>query len=108
MMTTTTARSTYHHGDLRAALVAAGLAMLEAGESFSLRALARQAGVSPTAPYRHFPDRDALESALAVRGLQDLMVALASNGQTPATSEEVAELGVRYVRFALARPPSSG
>jgi AcrR family transcriptional regulator len=104
MMTTTTTRSTYHHGDLRAALVAAGLAMLEAGEPFSLRALARQAGVSPTAPYRHFPDRDALESALAVRGLQDLMVALAPNGQTPATSEEVAELGVRYVRFALARP----
>jgi len=104
MMTTTTTRSTYHHGDLRAALVAAGLAMLEAGEPFSLRALARQAGVSPTAPYRHFPDRDALESALAVRGLQDLMVAFASNGQTPATSEEVAELGVRYVRFALARP----
>jgi len=55
MMTTTTTRSTYHHGDLRAALVAAGLAMLEAGEPFSLRALARQAGVSPTAPYRHFP-----------------------------------------------------
>ena len=104
MMTTTTTRSTYHHGDLRAALVAAGLAMLEAGEPFSLRALARQAGVSPTAPYRHFPDRDALESALAVRGMQDLMVALAPNGQTPATSEEVAELGVRYVRFALARP----
>jgi len=103
-MTTTTTRSTYHHGDLRAALVAAGLAMLAAGEPFSLRALARQAGVSPTAPYRHFPDRDALESALAVRGLQDLMVALAPNGQTPATSEEVAELGVRYVRFALARP----
>jgi AcrR family transcriptional regulator len=104
MMTTTTTRTTYHHGDLRAALVAAGLAMLEAGEPFSLRALARQAGVSPTAPYRHFPDRDALESALAVRGMQDLMVALAPNGQTPATSEEVAELGVRYVRFALARP----
>ena len=103
-MTTTTTRSTYHHGDLRAALVAAGLAMLEAGEPFSLRALARQAGVSPAAPYRHFPDRDALESALAVRGMQDLMVALAPNGQTPATSEEVAELGVRYVRFALARP----
>jgi AcrR family transcriptional regulator len=104
MMTTTTTRSTYHHGDLHAALVAAGLAMLEAGEPFSLRALARQAGVSPTAPYRHFPDRDALESALAVRGLQDLMVALAPKGQAPATSEEVAELGVRYVRFALARP----
>ena len=103
-MTTTTTRSTYHHGDLRAALVAAGLAMLEAGEPFSLRALARQAGVSPTAPYRHFPDRDALESALAVRGLQDLMMALAPEGRTPATSEEVAELGVRYVRFALARP----
>ena len=104
MRTPPTARSIYHRGEWSAALVAAGLAMLEAGEPFSLRALARQAGVSPAAPYRHFPDRDALESALAVRGMQDLMVALAPNGQTPATSEEVAELGVRYVRFALARP----
>ncbi len=77
--------------------------MLEAGEPFSPRALARRAGVSPTAPYRHFPDRDALESALAVQGLRELMSELAAGG-APSTSGEAAELGVRYVRFALAGP----
>lgn len=101
---TAATKSSYHHGDLRAALLTAGLAMLEAGEPFSLRALAREAGVSPTAPYRHFPDREALESALAVRGLQDLMADLAADVPTPETSEEVADLAVRYVRFALAHP----
>lgn len=97
-------RSTYHHGDLRAALVAAGMAMLEAGEPFSLRALARQAGVSPTAPYRHFADRDALESALAVQGLRDLMSDLTAGHGVPKSASDVTEVGVRYVRFALRRP----
>ncbi|MBL3685735.1 TetR/AcrR family transcriptional regulator [Leucobacter zeae] len=65
-------RSGYHHGDLREALILAALEMLEAGESFSLRAVARSAGVSTAAPYRHFADRDELESALAVHGLREL------------------------------------
>ncbi|HBY24219.1 MAG: TetR/AcrR family transcriptional regulator [Propionibacteriaceae bacterium] len=103
-MTGISDRSSYHHGDLRATLVSAGMAMLEESEPFSLRALARRAGVSPTAPYRHFPDREALESALAVEGLRALMVELAANGATPTSSEQIAELAVRYVRFALARP----
>lgn len=103
-MRTASEKATYHHGDLRATLVTAGMVMLEAGEPFSLRALARRAGVSPTAPYRHFPDREALESALAVEGLRALMVELAADGATPTSSGQIAELAVRYVRFALARP----
>jgi AcrR family transcriptional regulator len=95
--------SEYHHGDLRAALVQAALGMLEAGEAFSLRAVARRAGVS-AAPYRHFPDREALESALAVLGLRELMEELAVGGTPPATAEGIAHLAVRYVRFALRRP----
>ena len=51
--------------------------MLENGEAFSLRAVARSAGVSPTAPYRHFADRDALESALAAEGFTDKSLAIA-------------------------------
>lgn len=99
-----TARSSYHHGDLRAALLTTAMAMLERGEPFSLRAVAREAGVSPSAPYRHFPDRDALESALAAQGLRDLLVELTRDQQPPTTVADLADVGVAYVRFALRRP----
>lgn len=96
-------RDTYHHGDLRAALISAATQLQEAGETFSLRAVARLAGVSPTAPYRHFADRDALESALAVQGFADLTAALAAAGA--ATSiKDLGRLAVIYVDFALDRP----
>ncbi len=97
-------RDTYHHGDLRAALLATATGMLEDGEAFSLRALARRAGVSPTAPYRHFADRDALESALAAEGFRDLLVDLFAGGAQPTTPDDLVEVGVAYVRFALRCP----
>jgi AcrR family transcriptional regulator len=98
------AKPGYHHGDLRATLVLTALEMLEAGETFSLRAVARRAGVSTAAPYRHFPDREALESALAVHGLRELMSDLTRGMRPPRSAAEVAELAVEYVRFALRRP----
>ncbi|UDY23348.1 TetR/AcrR family transcriptional regulator [Nocardioides sp. Kera G14] len=100
---TTTAKPTYHHGDLRAALLASAMEMLEGGETFSLRAVARRAGVSATAPYRHFEDREAIESALATEGLRDLKAELAAV-PAPSTPDDLGELGVIYVRFALRRP----
>lgn len=100
----TSARSDYHHGDLRAALVFAALEMLEAGDSFSLRALARRAGVTTAAPYRHFADREALESAVAVQGLRELMSELTAGRRAPRSAAEVGELAVDYVRFAQRRP----
>ncbi|SDW59087.1 transcriptional regulator, TetR family [Arthrobacter sp. cf158] len=101
----------YHHGDLRAALLAAAIESLEAGEPFSLRAVARRAGVSPTAPYRHFADREALDSAVAIEGFRDLRADLeaALAGPTEpaaaaAPEEVITALGVAYVAFALRRP----
>lgn len=94
----------YHHGDLRAALLAGAMEMLEQGEPFSLRAVARRAGVSPTAPYRHFVDREALESALAAQGLEDLQQALIAYGPPPESPADLADLAVAYVEFALRRP----
>jgi len=96
-------KSSYHHGDLRASLLTTAMRMLEAGEPFSLRAVAREAGVSPTAPYRHFTDRDALESALAAQGLRDLNADLA-RGPRPSTPADLAEFAVAYVEFAMRRP----
>ena len=103
-----TSTKSYHHGDLRAALIAAAVEGLEAGEPFSLRAVARRAGVSPTAPYRHFADREALDSAVAVEGFKDLRADLeaALTGPVQPTAPEgvIAALGVAYVGFALRRP----
>lgn len=77
--------------------------MLEQGESFSLRAVARGAGVSATAPYRHFADREALESALAVEGFRELKADLIAASR-PSHAAELADFGVAYVVFALRRP----
>lgn len=100
----TSEKSGYHHGDLRAALLTTAMRMLESGEPFSLRAIARNAGVSPTAPYRHFPDRDALESALAVQGFSDLKYELTDGRDLPTSIADLAEFGVTYVDFAMRRP----
>lgn len=100
----TSERSGYHHGDLRAALLSTAMRMLESGEAFSLRAIARNAGVSATAPYRHFADRDALESALAVEGFRDLKHNLTAGRDLPSSIADLAEFGVAYVDFAMRRP----
>jgi AcrR family transcriptional regulator len=90
--------STYHHGDLRAAILeAAGKIVEEEGAAgLSVREAARRAGVSHNAPYRHFPDREALLAALAAEGLADLKQALQNQ-----SGRAMAEA---YVRFALERP----
>ena len=67
----TTARS-YHHGNLRAALLERAEAVLAEGGELSLRELARQVGVSHAAPRRHFPDKQALLDALAMDGFERL------------------------------------
>ncbi|MEL6606228.1 MAG: TetR/AcrR family transcriptional regulator [Cyanobacteria bacterium J06614_10] len=96
----------YHHGDLRQALLNAALIALETKDanSLSLREVARQAGVSHTAPYRHFADKAALLSAVAEEGfiefgqyLKDALIA-----GDPAGSLQAA--GTAYVRYALDHP----
>lgn len=97
----------YHHGDLRTALVDAGLRLLATrdAESLSLREVARAVGVSATSVYRHFPDKEALMAALALQGLAQLGAAQreagAAAGGGPAG---FAATGRAYVRFALANP----
>jgi len=90
--------STYHHGDLRTALLqAAGRALEKDGpDAISLRELARRADVSHNAPYRHFPDRRALLDALAEDGFAQLARDL--------LGKPWREQAVAYVRFALANP----
>ncbi len=95
----------YHHGDLRAALVAAGLRALENTDiaDISLRGLAREVGVSATAVYRHFPDKRALLEAMAQDGLAQLGQ-LQQRAAMDAGDQAFSATGRAYVRFALANP----
>lgn len=97
----------YHHGDLRAALLEVADEALErdGAEGVSFRAIARAAGVSQTAPYNHFENRDALLAALAERGfleLGSLQVAAAQSADDPETCMVAA--GLAYIAFARRRP----
>src|SRR5579872_1580579 len=99
-------KGTYHHGDLRAAMVRAAMDSLEEGgeSGLSLRAVARRAGVSPAAPYRHYADREALVSAVAALGYRELAERLAAAHPSPSTAEQLTSVAVAYVQFALERP----
>jgi AcrR family transcriptional regulator len=100
-----TAPATYHHGDLPATLVRSALELLEEGSAdLSLRAVARRAGVAASAPYRHYADREALLSAVAGVGYRQLADKLVAAHPLPSTPDELADVAVAYVRFALGRP----
>lgn len=100
-------RTTYHHGDLRRALVAAARDVVrESGpDALSLREVARRAGVSQTAPYRHFADRRALVAAVAAEGFRDLHARVV-RGIAAATDNKRAlrVVAEQYVAFAIDRP----
>ena len=97
----------YHHGDLGASLIAAGLHLLKqrTADDLSLREVARVVGVSATAVYRHFPDKQALLYALCEAGAvmladtQRLAMAASGGGQTGFEAT-----GRAYIRFALSNP----
>ncbi len=97
----------YHHGDLSRALVLAGRRILESEgpTALSLRAVAREAGVSPAAPYHHFKDKSELLDAVAEEGWRELGVAI-GKGRGGAASPKMAmiEIGVAYVSFARQNP----
>ncbi|MDQ8037044.1 MAG: TetR/AcrR family transcriptional regulator [Pedobacter sp.] len=96
----------YHHGNLREALLSKGLELLEAGQSdFSLRELTRQVGVSANAAYRHFASKEALLSAMAAEGFRQLAAAQAmavQGGANPALGFMAA--GRAYVDYARQHP----
>lgn len=100
--------SAYHHGDLRSALIAATEDLLaERGpDGFSLREVARRAGVSPAAPAHHFGDAAGLLTAVATQGFAGLTQAL-RDGVASGGDDALAALrgqGQGYVRFALRHP----
>ncbi|MFI5846046.1 TetR/AcrR family transcriptional regulator [Catenuloplanes sp. NPDC051500] len=93
----------YHHGDLRAALVRASLELLAETGAFSVAQVARRLGVSTAAPYRHFPDREHLLSAVAATAAgemaAEIAAAVATAGDDPV--DRFAAAGAAYVRYAV-------
>ncbi len=94
-----TSTRTYHHGDLRRAVLTAALDVIrtEGPGALSLRDLARRAGVSHAAPAHHFKDRTGLLTAIATEGYELFADALTD-------APDLRERGVRYVRFATEHP----
>lgn len=94
-------KRSYHHGDLRAALIEAGLKLLAErdAETPGLREVARAVGVSATAVYRHFPDKGALLRAMAGEGLARLYAA-----QAEAAKTGFGAVGRAYISFAQENP----
>ncbi|PSJ53204.1 TetR/AcrR family transcriptional regulator [Pseudaminobacter soli (ex Li et al. 2025)] len=85
-------------------LVDCGLTLIERGGEVSLRAVARAAGVSAMAPYRHFSDKAALMAAVARRGFAMLEATAARADVTPDAAEALAAQGAAYIGFARANP----
>ncbi len=97
----------YHHGDLRAALVSAGLHLLATRtvDDLSLREVARAVGVSANAVYRHFADKRTLMKALAAEGFRALAVTQRKAAEAAGGGAAGFDAtGVAYVRYALANP----
>jgi AcrR family transcriptional regulator len=97
----------YHHGDLRRALLNSADAILEreGPSALSLRAVAREAGVSPAAPYHHFKDKDELMTAIAREGFVRLKTALDSaRAGAGDPRAKMSDLGMAYLKFAQNHP----
>ena len=97
----------YHHGDLSRALIDAARRILEAEgpAALSLRAVAREAGVSPAAPYHHFKDKTELLEAVAHQGWEALGETIAqARANSPSKRETLSRIGLGYIRFAKDNP----
>jgi AcrR family transcriptional regulator len=101
----TTLKTGYHHGDLRSALIDAGLHLTRTGgpDALTIREATRRVGVSPNAAYRHFVDREALLSAVA-SAIQHRMVARMQGPARRRASDRLRAVGVGYIKFALDEP----
>lgn len=97
----------YHHGDLRKVLRDTAVSLLEKEglAGLSLRAVARKAGVSHAAPYRHYPNQEALLVELAVEGFEKLRAAIALAATAPnSRTDRITGIGSAYMRFAAQHP----
>ena len=105
-MSTSAPEGGYHHGKLRETLVEAALERLqtEGPTALGLRELARGVGVSPSAPYRHFADRQALLEAVATEGFRRFSATMSEAAAGLPDTEQLEAMARAYVRFAVGAP----
>ena len=98
-------KKTYHHGDLKNALIKAGVEILakDGVSGLSLRKVASKAGVSHAAPYSHFADKQALIAAISTEGFRQLYerVSAVAEKYKSQPSKQLIEVAWTYVQFAL-------
>jgi AcrR family transcriptional regulator len=99
----------FHHGNLRRALIDGALQILakEGAEAITLREVARRAGVTHAAPYRHFSSKEALLAAVAEEGFRQLAADLEAAARAPERGDSLDRLeafGDAYIRFAVKHP----
>lgn len=103
-----TPKAGYHHGDLRAQLIAAVAELVEThgAEGFSVSEAARRAGVSTSAPYKHFKSREEILRGVVSEAMDHLRKSMetASSHRQPGSLEAVAAVGQAYVDFARLQP----
>ncbi len=103
-------KTSYHHGDLKVALIETALKILSSDgiEALSLRSVAKAAGVSHAAPYSHFKDKEALLAATAERGFilfkETLEAGIRQATGKPIEWKQLVASGVAYVEFADTHP----
>ena len=110
MPRTKTPRPTgYHHGNLREALIDAAVQLVEEGgpDNVSVREVAKRAGVSPGAPFRHFTNKTALMTAVAEQAMSQFRFEITNAVANVATDDPIerfAAIGVAYLRWAIRNP----
>jgi AcrR family transcriptional regulator len=102
----TTLKTGYHHGDLRTALIDAGLALTRTGgpEALTIREATRRVGVSPNAAYRHFADREALLGAVASAIQHRMAAQMQGSSRRRGAGDQLRAVGMGYIKFALDEP----
>ena len=94
---------TYHHGNLKQELIdcACRLCERDGYTKLSIRSLAKESGVSQTAPYRHFKTKEALYASVATEGFKKLSKAFSIDVTKKITKKHLVEMGCKYIEFGL-------
>ena len=94
---------TYHHGNLKQELISCAFRLCEkyGYETLSMRSIAKESGVSQTAPYRHFDTKESLYASVAMEGFKKLSAATNLDTSKKVTKKDLVEKGVNYINFGL-------
>jgi AcrR family transcriptional regulator len=93
----------YHHGNLKEELIACACRLCERDgyTKLSIRSLAKESGVSQTAPYRHFETKEALYASVATNGFKKLSKACYIDTKKNVSKKQLVEIGCKYIKFGL-------